>query len=63
METHFEALQVSRTPGFHWFGYYDKFQLDPSDRFLLGMEVAFEHRLPTSQGVWLASRNEAGVIA
>jgi len=31
---------------FHWFGYYDKFQFDPTDRYVLGMEVAFEHRSP-----------------
>lgn len=34
-------------PDFHWFGYYDKFQFDPSDRYVLSMEVDFEHRSPT----------------
>ena len=37
---------VTRGPRFHWFGYYDKLQFDPSGRFLLGMEVGFEHRSP-----------------
>jgi hypothetical protein len=37
---------VTRGPKFHWFGYYDKFQLDVSGRYLLCMEVDFEHRLP-----------------
>jgi len=37
---------VTRGPKFHWFGYYDKDQLDPSGRYLLCMEVDFEHRLP-----------------
>jgi hypothetical protein len=37
---------VTRGPKSHWFGYYDKFQLDPSNRYLLCMEVDFEHRLP-----------------
>lgn len=33
-------------PKFHWFGYYDKWQFDPSDRYALGMEVDFEGRSP-----------------
>jgi len=37
---------VTRGPKFHWFGYYDKYQLDPGNRYLLSMEVDFEHRLP-----------------
>ncbi|MBX3179288.1 MAG: hypothetical protein KF886_18185 [Candidatus Hydrogenedentes bacterium] len=31
----------------HWFGYYDKEQFDPSDRYVLAMEVGFEDRSPT----------------
>ena len=36
-------------PRFHWFGYYDKLQFDPTDRYVLGMAVDFEKReiLPT----------------
>ncbi len=30
----------------HWFGYYDKLQFDPTNRFVLGMEVGFEGRSP-----------------
>ncbi|MBK9389430.1 MAG: hypothetical protein IPN68_04250 [Bacteroidetes bacterium] len=37
---------VTKGPGFHWFGYYDKLQFDPSNRYLLGMQVNFEHRSP-----------------
>lgn len=37
---------LTRRPGCHWFGYYDKFQTDPSDRYALAMRVDFEHRLP-----------------
>lgn len=37
---------VTRGPKHHWFGYYDKLQFDPSSRYLLGMEVDFEHRSP-----------------
>ncbi|MBL7141392.1 MAG: hypothetical protein ISS74_10855 [Planctomycetes bacterium] len=38
--------QVTRGPKFHWFGYYDKRQFDPTGRFCLGMEVDFEGRSP-----------------
>ena len=37
---------ITRGPKHHWFGYYDKFQFDPTDRYVLGMEVDFEHRSP-----------------
>lgn len=37
---------ITRGPKFHWFGYYDKFQFDPSDRYVLAMQVDFEHRMP-----------------
>ena len=37
---------ITRGPKFHWFGYYDKLAFDPSDRYVLGMEVDFEHRSP-----------------
>jgi len=37
---------VTGGPKFHWFGYYDKWQFDPSDRYALGMEVNFEGRSP-----------------
>ena len=39
------ALTVG--PKYHWFGYYDKCQFDPTGRYVLGMEVDFEHRSPT----------------
>jgi rhamnogalacturonyl hydrolase YesR len=39
---------VTLGPKIHWFGYYDKFQLDPGNRYLLCMELDFEHRLPKS---------------
>jgi len=40
---------ITRGPGFHWFGYYDKLQFDPSSRYTLGVEGSFEHRLPTAE--------------
>ena len=33
-------------PRYHWFGYYDKLEFDPTGRYALGMEVDFEHRSP-----------------
>jgi hypothetical protein len=38
---------ITKGPKHHWFGYYDKFEFDPTDRYVLGMEVDFEHRQPT----------------
>ncbi|MHC4426145.1 MAG: hypothetical protein ACYSYV_08620, partial [Planctomycetota bacterium] len=37
---------ITHGPGFHWFSYYDKLQFDPTCRYVLGMEVDFEHRSP-----------------
>jgi hypothetical protein len=37
---------ITSGPNFHFFGYYDKFEFDPTNRYVLGLEVDFEHRLP-----------------
>lgn len=42
---------ITSVPGYHWFGYYDKLQFDPTNRFVLGMRVDFEHRSPTPDDV------------
>jgi hypothetical protein len=42
---------ITRGPKFHWFGYYDKWQFDPSGRYALGCEVDFEHRSPKPDDV------------
>lgn len=42
---------ITRGPKFHWFGYYDKLQFDPTCRYVLGMEVDFEHRSPKPDDV------------
>lgn len=39
---------ITKGPGHHWFGYYDKLQFDPTNRFVLGMKVEFEHRSPVA---------------
>ena len=38
--------QLTQGPLFHWFGYYDKLQFDPTNRYVLSNEVPFEHRTP-----------------
>ena len=38
--------QITRGPSYHWFGYYDKLQFDPTNRFVLSGQVSFEHRTP-----------------
>lgn len=43
--------QITRGPKHHWFGYYDKQQFDPTGRYVLGMEVDFEHRSPRPDDV------------
>lgn len=30
------AEAITRGPGYHWFGYYDKWQVDPTGRYALG---------------------------
>lgn len=37
---------ITQGPKAHWFGYYDKNQFDPTNRYVLGMETDFEGRTP-----------------
>ena len=37
---------ITHGPKHHWFGYYDKLEFDPTNRFVLSNEVNFEHRTP-----------------
>lgn len=37
---------ITSGPRHHWFGYYDKLEFDPASRYVLGMQVDFEHRSP-----------------
>jgi hypothetical protein len=48
-ETRPPMRAITKGPKFHWFAYYDKLQFDPTNRYALGMEVAFEHRSPTAE--------------
>jgi hypothetical protein len=40
---------ITQGPKAHWFGYYDKFQFDPTNRYVLGMETDFEGRRATAE--------------
>jgi hypothetical protein len=42
---------ITSGPRHHWFGYYDKLQFDPTSRYVLGMQVGFEHRSPKPDDV------------
>jgi len=42
---------ITKGPGFHWFGYYDKLQFDPTSRYVLGQRVSFEGRKPAPDDV------------
>ena len=40
-------IQLTNGPKQHWFGYYDKWQVDPTGRYVLGCEVDQLFRSPT----------------
>jgi hypothetical protein len=42
---------ITKPPGYHWFGYYDKLQFDPTSRYVLSMRVDFQHRSPKPDDV------------
>ncbi len=47
LETLVPTRAITRGPLHHWFGYYDKHQFDPTNRYVLANQVAFEGRSPT----------------
>ncbi|GAB2796129.1 hypothetical protein GCM10027275_46760 [Rhabdobacter roseus] len=42
----FPLVRITDGQHFHWFGYYDKWQIDPTGRYALGARVPFEGRTP-----------------
>lgn len=40
---------LTREPGYRWFGYYDKLQINVTARYVLGMRVDSERRSPRPQ--------------
>ena len=39
---------IAQGPDFHWFGYYDERQFDPTGRYALGLSADMVH--PTDYG-------------
>jgi len=50
-EKYSKVTALTTGPGFHWFGYYDKLQTDPTGRFVLAMQTSFEGRTPVPEDV------------
>ena len=46
LETFVPTRAITSGPKHHWFGYYDKREFDPTNRFVLANEVSFEGRSP-----------------
>ena len=49
IETEVPSREITNGPKSHWFAYYDKYQFDPSGRYVLGMEIGFDNRSPTPE--------------
>lgn len=47
--TNFVPIAITQSPNPHWFGYYDKHQIDPSGRYALGCQLSFEGRTPNAE--------------
>ncbi len=50
-EAHVPCTCLTPAGTSHWFGYYDKFESDPTDRYVLAMQVGFDDRSPTADDV------------
>ncbi len=48
-ELSFPVRTITKGPKFHWFGYYDKLEFDPTETLVLANQVDFEHRSPTPE--------------
>lgn len=57
LETFVPCKTITTGPKFHWFGYYDKREFDPTGRKVLTNRVDFEHRSPTA-----ADRIDVGYV-
>ena len=45
-EANVPVRTITKGPGHHWYGYYDKQAFDLTNRYVLSNEVSFEHRTP-----------------
>ena len=48
LETLVPCRAITRGPEYHWFGYYDKREFDPTNTLVLSNQVSFEGRSPTA---------------
>ena len=48
---HVSVQQITFGPKHHWFGYYDKLEFSPTNRYVLSNQVNFEHRSPRADDV------------
>lgn len=48
---HVPMRAITKGPDFHWFGYYDKLEFDPTSRYVLGQRVGFQGRTPMPDDV------------
>ncbi|MCG8319696.1 MAG: hypothetical protein MI921_09355 [Cytophagales bacterium] len=46
-----QVRAITKGPRYHWFGYYDKLQFSRDNSLVLGMQVDFQKRSPTSDDV------------
>lgn len=46
-----QVRAIPKGPRYHWFGYYDKLQFSRDNSLVLGMQVDFQKRSPTSDDV------------
>lgn len=51
LRVHVPVSALTPGSGFHRFGYCDKNEFDPSDRYVPGMEAGFEGRFPAADDV------------
>jgi Tol biopolymer transport system component len=51
MESWVPIRPITKGPKHHWFGYYDKLQFDPTNRYVLAMQVDFQNRSPGKEDV------------
>ncbi|MCH1495661.1 MAG: hypothetical protein L7U72_10535 [Rubripirellula sp.] len=49
LETFVPTRQITKGPKHHWFGYYDKREFDPTNRYVLSNQVEFEGRAPNGE--------------
>ncbi len=47
-EAYVPCRQITPATPSHWFGYYDKYQFDSANRYVLGQSIDFDDRMPSA---------------